>query len=140
MKRREKRSHRQVLVEDPCRDCGKLVWRVKSKLGRRCRTCSSRILIKPLVGLKGSNNHNWKGGRTPEIQKFYSSSEWKELRTKVFKRDDYTCQDCNQRGGKLEANHIKARWKYPKLRLVMSNIETLCKKCHDKKKWMVYLP
>ena len=67
-----------------------------------------------------------------EIQKFYNSEEWKKLRTEVFTRDNFTCQDCNKYGGYLEANHIKARSRHPDLKLVASNIETLCKPCHKK--------
>lgn len=87
----------------------------------------------------GEKNPNWKGGATSEADKFYSSSAWKEVRTAAFKRDDWTCQDCLKRGGRLEANHIKPRSKFPDLKLELTNIETLCKKCHDGKKWMVYI-
>lgn len=75
---------------------------------------------------------------TPATKRFYSSVAWKKLRIEVFERDNYTCKDCSIQGGYLEANHIKPRSKYPDLKLEASNVETLCKKCHDKKKWLVY--
>jgi len=34
------------------------------------------------------------------------ANEWRELRSEVFKRDDYTCTYCGERGGKLECDHI----------------------------------
>lgn len=59
--------------------------------------------------------------------------EYQEWRTKVFQRDNYTCQDCDQKGGLLNAHHIKSYAKYKKLRYELSNGVTLCKKCHDKR-------
>ena len=103
-----------------------------------CAVCISSDRSKRAKKQRGEKNPNWKGGKTSEIQKFYNSPEWKELRTKVFIRDNYTCRDCPQRGGQLEANHIKARWNNLELALEITNIETLCKKCHDKKKWQAY--
>jgi hypothetical protein len=35
-----------------------------------------------------------------------TSEIWKKIRESVFKRDDYTCQYCGERGGKLECDHI----------------------------------
>lgn len=80
-----------------------------------------------------SNNHNWKGGITPANTKLRNSYEAREWRKFVFKRDDYTCQDCGERGGKLEANHIKRWAEYPELRFEPSNGETLCRDCHKEK-------
>lgn len=54
-------------------------------------------------------------------------------RTAVFKRDNYTCQDCEKRGGYLEARHLKSFKKYPKLRYVLSNGVTLHYECHRKR-------
>lgn len=104
---------------------------------RLCLPC--RILLRKALSrnMGGEANPNWKGGYKGKA--FYSSKEWKELRTKVFVRDNYTCRDCNKRGGQLEANHIKARSRYPDLKLVESNVETLCRPCHNKKMWMVYI-
>lgn len=74
---------------------------------------------------------NWKGGVSPRVM---VTIEYKDWRSSVFKRDDYTCMDCNIRGGDLEAHHIKTWGKSPELRFVLENGITLCKKCHNKTK------
>jgi 5-methylcytosine-specific restriction endonuclease McrA len=56
--------------------------------------------------------------------------EYKKWRTDVFKRDNYTCQNCYVRGGKLAAHHIQHWAKFPELRYVLSNGLTLCESCH----------
>lgn len=122
-------------VERTCRECGSSFLSYSGAHGFCSKSCGTRYHSR---GKTGELNANWKGGLTDSIRKFYNSAAWKQLRQQVFIRDNYTCRDCNKRGGKLEANHIKARSRYPDLKLVASNIETLCKPCHDKKKWQVY--
>jgi 5-methylcytosine-specific restriction endonuclease McrA len=56
--------------------------------------------------------------------------QYKEWRTKVFQRDEYTCQHCGQVGGELNAHHIKPFAKYKKLRYDVKNGLTLCLECH----------
>lgn len=34
------------------------------------------------------------------------SHVWKAIRGRIFKRDDYTCQYCGERGKKLECDHV----------------------------------
>lgn len=51
-------------------------------------------------------------------------------RTLVFKRDDYTCQQCGERGGKLNADHIIPKWADTALIYTLSNGRTLCYACH----------
>jgi hypothetical protein len=49
----------------------------------------------------------------------------------VYKRDDYTCQKCNQRGGRLNAHHLNA-WSWCiEQRFDVDNGVTLCQKCHN---------
>lgn len=59
---------------------------------------------------------------------------WREA---VYKRDDWCCQMC-KRGLKtkprrlVEAHHIRSWSKYPKLRFLVSNGITLCRRCHKR--------
>lgn len=78
----------------------------------------------------GKNNVNWKGGITPINTQLRHSSDFKEWRKAVFKRDDYACQKCGRYGVRLEAHHIKPFSKCPELRFDIDNGKTLCKECH----------
>ena len=81
--------------------------------------------------LVGEKNHLWKGGITPLNRKIRTSTEYKEWRTAVFKRDNYTCVLCGDNtSGNLNADHIKRFSDYPELRLEVSNGRTLCIPCH----------
>lgn len=50
----------------------------------------------------------------------------------IFERDDYTCQICKIRGGKLHADHIKPYVAFPELRYDTNNGRCLCAACHRK--------
>lgn len=58
--------------------------------------------------------------------------EYIKWRTSVFERDDYTCQNCKQIGGELNAHHILSYKDYPEQRIEINNGVTLCKSCHKK--------
>lgn len=84
--------------------------------------------------ISGEKCYAWKGGITPINLKIRNSLEYKEWRESVFKRDNYTCQCCSDnKGGNLNAHHIKEFSKFPKLRMKLANGITLCKKCHVEK-------
>lgn len=75
-------------------------------------------------------HHLWKGGLTSRNRLIHGSVEYKIWRESVFERDNYTCQECGQRGGKLEAHHIQPFSLFPAMRFVISNGQTLCVGCH----------
>lgn len=82
---------------------------------------------------RGVDNNMWKGGVTPIMKRLRQSLAYKNWRTAVFERDDFTCQMCNKRGGYLEAHHIRPvrDHKNDLLLLDIDNGITLCKKCHS---------
>lgn len=98
--------------------------------GQRKQLSERAIGNKSTKGKIGKNANNWQGGITPENKKERSSIKYRLWREKVFKRDNWTCQNCGVSGCYLEAHHIKSWAKYPKLRYVLSNGQTLCLECH----------
>jgi len=51
-------------------------------------------------------------------------------RDSIFTRDDYTCQVCGERGGKINAHHIEPWYSSPSKRFSLDNGITLCESCH----------
>ena len=57
---------------------------------------------------------------------------WNEIRLRIFERDDYTCQYCGSRGGRLECDHV-----YPVAKgggHEDENLATACFKCNRSKR------
>jgi hypothetical protein len=54
----------------------------------------------------GEKNGNWRGGEVlrARIRSSFKNRQWI---SDVFERDNFTCQITGERGGKLEAHHIK---------------------------------
>jgi 5-methylcytosine-specific restriction endonuclease McrA len=95
-----------------------------------------------------------KGHKTPARILIRESNKYKIWRQLIYLRDDFTCQDCGQRGGKLEAHHHKKSFSLlikeacdflPLLSIYdavmtyspfwdIDNGKTLCRGCHDKTK------
>lgn len=69
-----------------------------------------------------------KGGAPDQIQRH--SKENYKWRRAIFKRDNYTCQNCSDTNCMVFAHHIKSWKHYPELRFELSNGITLCKVCH----------
>lgn len=59
--------------------------------------------------------------------------EYRQWRTEVFERDNFTCQECGKRNTQLNAHHIKSFKNYPSLRFEVDNGITLCIDCHKRK-------
>lgn len=61
---------------------------------------------------------------------YRNCKEYSSWRSKVFERDNFTCQICKKVGGTLNAHHIKPFKDYPLLRFDVDNGITLCESCH----------
>lgn len=83
-----------------------------------------------LEQMSGKNNHNWKGGITPENKN--DRGRFDKIKNNILDRDNFTCYKCGCRGGRLNVHHIYNFADYKKVRLSKSNLVTLCNKCHKK--------
>ncbi len=102
----------------------------------------------------GKNHPNWKDGITPLIQLIRNCFKYRQWRSDVFTRDNFTCVLCGVRSGKgkpvyLEADHYPKKfstifheYKIKTLQEALdceefwniNNGRTLCRKCHNKTK------
>lgn len=83
------------------------------------------------IDLMGENSPNWQGGITEINIKIRQSLEYRLWREAVFARDNYTCIWCgDNKGGNLNADHIKPFALFPELRFAIDNGRTLCEPCH----------
>jgi 5-methylcytosine-specific restriction endonuclease McrA len=142
-----------VLPKKACAFCDKpLVLKVRRDIARK-RYCShscrqkKRYLLgeidmehmrsfnnTPEINAKkvhrGTSHPRYKHDRsTIKHRPRYELTAWRKA---VFERDNFTCRGCGQRGGRLQAHHIKSYAAYPELRWLVDNGETLCEKCHKK--------
>lgn len=87
--------------------------------------------LNPFFGKKGPLNPAWKGGH-PHNYDFYYRTDWKSLRTSIYKRDNWTCQTCGIHCGK---KIIQCHHKIPYFASKdnsESNLITLCVSCHTR--------
>lgn len=118
-------------VEKICLNCKNqfIVHQFKIKENRG-KFCSQSCYWADMSKRKGNQTPRWKGGITSENELIRKSIEYRLWREAVFARDNFTCQECNIIGGKLQAHHIKPFSLFPELRLAIDNGITLCKSCH----------
>lgn len=119
--------------EFTCKTCGKQ-FKSKKKPHSNNRNTYCSIICRNLGyrAYKGLLNPNWQGGKGTEHQRIRQTKDYMEWRKSVYTRDDYTCQECGKRGGKLHAHHKEHFAQVPEKRLDINNGTSLCKECHGK--------
>lgn len=115
-----------------CKICGKSYMTHKSHIKHRGSSyCSRKCMGEGITKFRsGENNHAWKGGKSPINRRLRAGKKWKVWREAIFKRDDYTCKNCGEKGGLLHPHHIKKFADFPDLRFDINNGITLCITCH----------
>jgi len=157
-KLREKRKGRKPSLgmkhsddfKEKARERMKLQWKLglrkPTNIGRKISEKEKRLLSKVK---RGNKNPAWIDGRSKLTSQIRKCLRYRQWRDSIFKRDNWTCVNCNIRGGYIEADH------YPKefaqiysdnnFRTLndalkckelwnLNNGRTLCKKCHEKTK------
>lgn len=137
----KKRSTSEIANDFGVTDSAIIFWLRKHGIARR--TISEARKIKkwgvsgksnPMYGRCGSENPRWIDGSSPERQKMYARSFWKDISKFVLDRDGYKCKKCGatkSSKNKLHAHHIKPWAGNPDYRFELSNIITVCQSCHN---------
>lgn len=131
-------------------ECGiEKVMRRSNVVARGTRTVSCGCHRKQLLSknFMGKRNPRWNGGISPFLSQVRGMQIYNEWRKEVYKKDNYTCQGCKQRGGhNLEIDHQKPfaqilkENKVDSLEKAMAcdelwnvgNGRVLCSECHSK--------
>lgn len=96
--------------------------------------------IKEKTKHKGKDNGMWNNGSSFEP---YSTDWTEELKRKIRKRDNYTCQKCGKKWKKGMINFDVHHKDYNKKNCKENNLITLCHPCHlktnsNRKYWIEY--
>ncbi len=153
-----------------CKECIKKYQRFGGNLVKRCKYCVAKFRVmrsrKDSANFcntscygkwmsehqVGDKHHQWKGDKSFAAikRRMRLWVAWRDWRESIFKRDDYTCQECKERGVYLEPHHLitvnsilhavkdlygevnEALVKRHKLLFSVNNGITLCRPCHVK--------
>jgi len=133
---REKMSKAHIGMKKP--------WAKGNKLGMKISEITKQKMSLAKLGRIGKKASNWKGGITLLGQQIRNSFEYRQWRSDIYTRDNYTCQECGQIGRELNAHHIitfSIIFKNNQIKTLeqalnceelwnINNGITLCKKCH----------
>ena len=97
------------------------------------RKTKEKKLIKP-----EGYNQNSKKSENVNIENFYETWAWKDIRYQAIKKHGRRCMNCVQSPNKenkvvLHVDHIKPVRKYPELALNIDNLQVLCNDCNQGK-------
>lgn len=124
----------------PCLQCGLFIPRRTTNVSNRCsptqyatrKFCSLRCKGDwQRSAFKGDNNPHYKHGCSTWRELLHGSADYRHWRKTILLRDNFTCVNCDKRGGDLEVDHIKPLAVFPELALDLQNGRTLCLDCHE---------
>ena len=111
-----------------CKYCGKEFFTYKTRVEKyNSKYCS---LLCRIESNKKENHYNWRGGISPLNIVLRNCKQGLDWKNEVFKKNNYTCQICGNRGSDLNAHHIRKFSEFPELRYNLDNGATLCVDCH----------
>lgn len=122
-----------------CPMCGYVLYKRYSGLVCKNHKCELyHKLDNGWIKIDKSNNHYEKFNLEYlfSYNRINIKSKWLILKRTIFKRDNYTCQECNinlllsKEHFQLHAHHIIPKAEAPELTLDEENIITLCENCH----------
>lgn len=117
------------LAQQQCVVCGKAFLTYPRLFKKHCsRACYGMAI--------GGNKHPRWNPLSSENKHARSSKLCKSWSLEIKKRDDFTCQLCGRRGGKLRSHHIKKFVSDPEYRLSPANGITICTDCEYR--WIFY--
>lgn len=137
----KKRSAKDIAVEHGVTENAILFWLTKLKIQRRTMVEVRSVkhwglpgAANPMFGRCGSDNPRWIDGSSPERQRLYARSFWRELVLAVYKRDGFKCVRCGKSRAadrRLHAHHVRPWAGNPDARFDLANILTVCQPCHN---------
>lgn len=118
---------------------------LKISRAKKGKKASPETKLRMSLAQNGERGNKWKGGITPlylQIRHHLKTRQWV---SDCFTRDNFTCQKCWAKGGKLNCHHIKyfskiiSEYKIKNLQEALdceelwnlNNGVTLCKNCHS---------
>lgn len=133
----------KITTYKKCPRCGKIFEQRKPNGKRTVRiycgyVCANSSknpsrywLGKKRVDMIGEKNPNWvESPKNDESKIWRWRVEYRLWREAVFKRDNWTCQKCGERGRDLHPHHILNFSSHIELRFSIDNGITLCVKHH----------
>jgi hypothetical protein len=114
-----------------CAYCGQPVMKHRYMIAQHPRNfcnnqCKGKWMSLHLIADKAAN---WKGGTYSTIANQLCNSRYRRIRKNVLFLDSNECVMCKSTV-KLESHHIIEKGKNPALIWDVTNMVTLCKKCH----------
>jgi 5-methylcytosine-specific restriction protein A len=89
-----------------------------------------KILKSIQIYWKNNKSYNYIDGSSRNRK--YTKNKWIKFVKDIYKRDNWTCQNCGKHGGLLNGHHILPWAGNPEGAFDPNNVITLCVSCHNK--------